>query len=45
MTAEQLAAMHTGYLPSIAISPGKRRSTLRNSITLILRSGLRMRPR
>jgi hypothetical protein len=40
-TMTQLAAMHR-YLPSTsAIS----RSTLCNSITPILRSGLRMRPR
>jgi hypothetical protein len=40
MTAEQLAAMHRLLLSTIAISPGKRRSTLCNSITSILRSGL-----
>ena len=45
MTDEQLAAMHRLLAETIAISPRKRRSTWCNSITPILRSGLRMRPR
>jgi len=44
MTDEQLAAMHRLLPYTIAISPRKQCSTSCNSITAILRRGLRMRP-